>query len=213
MNKEKLMQAGLTAEQAEAVLKMHKEFIDGSYVTKESFNAELDKIKDLKGEIEKRDGQIAELGKFKGDADALSAKVGDLEKKNAADKQAYELKLKQQSEMFELKQHLTGKVIDPDDVIGKLEMDKLVFNQEGKLVAGLDVQLEAIKKSKPHWFPQEGTGGEKGGAQGWQFTGITPQDGKGGGDQNDDSSFGKQLAQQRLGSNKVIEKAAEHYFK
>lgn len=212
MNKQELMAAGLTEAQADAVLALHAKALDGNYVTKAVFNAELDKVKIANEEIKARDAQIATLGAFKGTAEELQAKVDKLTQDNIVAKAEADKKIEQIIQDNELKASLVGKVIDADDVIGKLDKSKLVF-KENKLVAGLEEQLTELKQSKPHWFPQEKADDK--GPQGWNILGSKPVEGddqKGKGQADDPAEFGKQLAQMQLSGTTAAQKASELYF-
>lgn len=211
MNKEQLLQAGLTSEQADAVLKMHAQVLDGNYVSKAVFNAEIEKVKLANDEIKARETQIAELGKFKGTAEELAAKVTKLEQDNILAKSEAEKKIEQLMQANELKFALTGKVLDVEDVLGKLDVTKLVF-KDGKLIAGLEEQLVELKKAKPHWFPKEEDGADKK-PSGWIF-GNSPQEGGDSTKKSDDpGEFGRQLAQKQLESSTAAKKSADNYFK
>lgn len=209
MTKEQLMAAGLTEEQANAVLKLHKDSIDGNYVPKVTFEAERDKVKKLDEEVKTRDTQIAELGKFKGTAEDLQKKVSDLEKDNKEAKEKFDADIQKLSQESAVRTELTGKVIDIDDVLPKLDFAKISF-KEGKIEKGLTEQLDELKKAKPHYFPADTQTPPKG----WIF-GTPPKEGNEGGTDNKDSAseFGKQLAQLRTSGDTIAAKAADHYFK
>ena len=95
MTLETLVKAGLTEEQAKAVLKLHKDAIDGNYVPKATFEAEREKLKTANETIADRDKQITELGKFKGTAEELQQKVNTLTQENSNAKTEDEKKLKE----------------------------------------------------------------------------------------------------------------------
>jgi len=212
MNLEALISLGLTKEQAESALKFHKEAIDGHYVPKATFEAERVSSKALKQQIEDRDKQITELGKFKGTTEELTAKVTDLEKKNkeAADKHALELKGVIQDAA--LRSELSALVHDAEDVISKLNRDTIVF-KEGKIETGLKEQLENLKKSKPHYFKEEQKK-DAGLPEGWSPFGKTPNEG---GEEksklNEAANFGAELAKAKTVGETAAAKAADIYFK
>lgn len=156
MFRDVLIEAGFTAELADKIVALHKKEIDGNFVPKVTFNAELEKVKAANAEIAKRDEQIAELGKFTGTVEQLQQQVTSLTTKNENDRREYEEKLKRQTEDFALTSYLSDKVYNPDDVISKLDRSKLVFS-EGKVVAGLVEQMAAIKNVSPHYFKPEDT--------------------------------------------------------
>lgn len=208
--KEQLIAAGLTAEQADQVLKMHKDAIDGNYIPKATFEAERDKVKNLNTEVENRDKQIKELGTFKGTAEELQKKVTDLEGANKAAKDEYDAKLLKLTQESAVKAGIIESVVDVDDVMPKLDFGKIKF-KDGKIESGLTEQLDELKKTKPHYFKQET---KPGNPAGWIF-GKTPNDGK---DttppaDNKQALFGKQLAEAQLNGMGTSKKAQDYYFK
>jgi len=211
MTKEALIAAGLTEEQAIKVLALHQSSIDGNYIPKVTFEAERDKVKTLNTQITDRDKQIAELGSFKGTAEQLQAKVTALEASNktASDKFAAYL-LKAQQEVT-IRMEILNKVVDVDDVLPKLDITKVVF-KDGKIESGLTEQLDTLKKAKPHYFKEEGTGGTK--PNGWTLLGNThPAGSDDKGTKSEAELFGIALAKQKQDAAGVAAKAADHYFK
>lgn len=218
MTHEELVALGVAEDIAPKILALHKKAIDGVYVPKVTFEAERTKVKELGEQVATRDTQIAELGKFKGTAEELTTKVATLETENATAKTNYENSLKEQSEKAAIRFALIGKVIDPEDVVDKIDRTKLVFDND-KVKSGLDDQLTELKKAKPHFFPaeKEESAGSNGFPKGWIF-GDTPPDGA---DQNDGktnntdpaAAFGATLAKMGVTSQTAAQKAAEHYFK
>lgn len=217
MTKEQLIAQGLTEAQADAVLKLHKEAIDGNYVPKATFEAERQKLKDANAQIEERDKQIKELGKFKGTAEELQAKVAELEEANKTSTQEYQKKLEELEKDYAIRAEIIDSVIDPEDVIPKLDKTLLVF-KDGKIVSGLKEQLDALKQSKPHYFKQEQKSNEWNKFSGFNFFGKTPPESKAPDSQTSDSlsreaEFGKLLAQTRMhGMQSVLENGQKAYF-
>lgn len=214
MNRESLIAAGFTEEQATKIMQMHQQAIDGNYVPKATFEAEREKSKNLTTQLADRDKQITELGTFKGTAEQLQNKVADLEKQNKEAKERYDADLLQAQKDAAIRIDIAGSVIDPDDVIPKLDQSKIVF-KDGKIESGLTDQLDELKKSKPHYFKTE----EKGSGSlpnGWLF-GTTPPDssdgGKGGDQKTDAQKFGEMLAASKISGATAAEKAADTYFK
>jgi hypothetical protein len=156
MTKEQLIAAGLTEQQADAVLKLHKDSIDGNYIPKTTFDAERNKVKELDQQVKDRDKQITELGTFKGTAEELTKKVSELETKNKTDKDAADARVTQLEQDYLIKSEIGSIVYDADDVMSKLDKTKIVF-KDGKIVAGLKEQADELKKSKPHYFKPDQT--------------------------------------------------------
>lgn len=80
MTKEQLMAMGLTEEQANKVM----ESLNGNFVTKARFDEVNTAKKQLETDIKTRDGQLEELKKSTGDAEALKKTITDLQTANAA---------------------------------------------------------------------------------------------------------------------------------
>lgn len=214
MNRESLIAAGLTEEQANTVIKMHQDAINGNYVPKATFNAERETVKNLQIQVSDRDKQIKELGAFKGTAEELQTKVSELEKQNKADKQKFEADLLQAQKDAAIRFDIASAVIDPDDVLPKLDQSKIVF-KDGKIESGLTEQLDELKQSKPHYFKQEQTKNDNP-PSGWNIFGKTPaegSDGKGTEQKSDAQKFGEFLANSKMSGSNAAAKAADAYFK
>lgn len=214
MNKESLIAAGFTEEQATKIMQMHQKAIDGNYVPKATFEAEREKSKNLTAQVADRDKQITELGAFKGTAEQLQTKVADLEKQNKEAKDKFDADLLQAQKDAAIRFDIASSVIDPDDVLPKLDQSKIVF-KDGKIVSGLTEQLDELKKSKPHYFKTEKKDPE-GIPQGWLFGKTPPESGdddKSGGKKSEAELFGEMLASSKLSGTTAAEKAAETYFK
>lgn len=217
MTKEQLIAAGLSPDQADAVLKMHTASIDGNYIPKATFEVERDKVKTLTADIATRDTQIKELGAFKGTAEQLQTKVTELETKNTADKATYDAKLTEITNNAVITAELQGKVHDVGDVISKLDFSKIVF-KDGKVASGFTEQVETLKKEKPHYFTEQKATTDQSGMfpPGFVVGGKAPAEStkqepaaKG----SDASEFGKALANFNLQGASSAVKAEDHYFK
>lgn len=211
MTREQLIAAGLTEAQADAILKLHKESIDGNYVPKATFEAEREKVKNLNTEVSNRDTQIKELGKFKGTAEELETRVKELETANATAKADFDQQLKEITQKSIITSQISDMVVDVEDVIPKLDFSKISF-KEDKIESGLQEQLDALKQTKPHYFKTEKQ--ETPAPKGWVF-GKTPAEGNEDtkGADNEFVAFGKQLAQTKVANSDVAKKVAENYFK
>jgi hypothetical protein len=212
MRLEDLLKEGLTEEQAQRVLKLHKDAIDGNFVPKATFEAERTKVKTANETIADRDNQIAELGKFKGTAEELQAKVNQLTADNDSAKQEYEKRLKEVEEEWAIRASVTDLVHSVDDIMPKLDRTKLTF-KDGKVVAGLVEQMDEIKKTSPHYFKEAPSGGDKGLPGGWHPFGKSPDESKGQGGADSAAEFGKSLAKAQSQGISATQKASEIYFK
>ena len=90
MTKEKLLEWGLTEEQANKVM----EGLNGSFVTKSRFNEVNTELTNAKNTIKERDTQLETLKKSTGDTEALQDQITQLQTDNANQKKAHEAELK-----------------------------------------------------------------------------------------------------------------------
>jgi hypothetical protein len=207
MTKEQLLAAGFTEEQATNILKLHKEAIDGNYVPKHRFDEVNTELKTTKEQVIERDKQITELKKFEGDSKALQEKISELEAANAAKDKEYKANLalerKKNAIKLALLEDENGKPYDVDMVMGLFNLEQIVIDEAtGKISSGFKEQNDAIRKEKAFLFsPKEDANkGGEGKPAGWKPAGTPPADGdKGGGGADPSVSFGKSLAQIKLG--------------
>lgn len=210
MNEEQLKALGLEADVITKVLKIHKDSIDGNYVPKATFEAERENVKTLKTQITERDTQITELTKFKGTNEELQKQLNDYKTKNEELKANSEKEIAKVKKENLLKFELKDQVIDVDDVLPKLNMDNIVFEND-TIKSGLKEQLDDLRKSKPHYFAQQD---DKNKNTGWKPFGTPPtESGKEPDKVAPDVDFAKQLAQAKNATVQASQKALETYFK
>lgn len=209
MKLEDLIAAGLTQEQAEKVLKMHKDAIDGNYVPKATFEAERAKTKTANETIAERDKQIEELGKFKGDNEQLTKKVEELTRQNEESAKKHKEEMEKKDQDVAIRAAIGDKVYCADDVIPLLDMTKIVF-KDGKVVAGLVEQMDEIKKTRPHYYKPESQNHLP---NGWNMFNRTPDQSAQFDKPDSDAEFGKMLAKQAQHSMEPQQKASQIYFK
>ena len=187
MTKEKLMEWGLTEEQANKVM----EGLNGSFVTKARFNEVNTELTKAKTTITERDGQLEALKKSGADATALQEQITQLQadnKKKDAD-HAAELKALKISNAVELA--LTGAKAKNTvavkallaDVIAKAELVedgtvKGLDDEVKKLVEGKDTAFlfdkATEKKFKGAKSAEKGDGGGDGSMTLEKFRGLSP---------------------------------------
>lgn len=90
MTKEKLLEWGLTEEQATKVM----EGLNGSFVTKTRFNEVNTELTKAKATIMERDGQLETLKQASGDTKALQDQITQLQADNAQQKKTHEAEIK-----------------------------------------------------------------------------------------------------------------------
>lgn len=215
MTKQQLIDAGLTEAQADAVLKIHKDTLDGSFVAKHRFDEVNTELKATKDQVKERDEQLKDLKKLEGDAQAFQTKIAELETANAEKDKTYNETLATERKKTAIKLQLlsdeTGKPHDVDMVLGLFDLSKITVDEAtGALTGGYKEQRESLAKEKAFLFAQkeqQSTGGQPGGH--WKPIGTEPKDGGQGAGSDTASSFGKGLAQMKLGMMGVNKQSTE----
>ena len=150
MTKEKLLEWGLTEEQATKVM----EGLNGSFVTKARFNEVNTELTAAKNTIKERDTQLETLKKASGDTKALQDQITQLQADNKKkdDDHAAELKKLKISNAVELalssaraKNNIAVKALLAD-FIGKAEL------AEDGTVKGLDAEVKKLVEGKETAF-------------------------------------------------------------
>ena len=206
MTREQLLALGFTEEQVTNILKVHKETIDGSYVPKHRFDEVNGELTQSKEQVKERDTQIKELKKFEGDSKALQDKITELETANSDKDKEYQsnlaLERKKNAIRLSLLEDENGKPHDAEMVMGLFNLEQVLIDEAtGKITSGYKEQNEALRKEKAFLFGEKqpaGGGDDK--KPGISIKGQTPPDGSGGQGGTDPSvSYGKSLAQIKLG--------------
>ena len=184
MTKEKLMEWGLTEEQANKVM----EGLNGSFVTKARFNEVNTELSAAKKTIGERDAQLETLKKASGDTQALQDQITQLQADNKKkdEDHANELKALKIGNAVELA--LTGAKAKNNTAVRALLADYLkdAKIEDGKVVAKVNnesitlaAKIEAMKKDANTDFLFGSTGAK---LTGWKpgdpDTGRKPGEGK-----------------------------------
>ncbi|MEH6941520.1 phage scaffolding protein [Bacillus sp. JJ722] len=151
MNKEQLVAIGLTEEQADKVIAGF-----GTMIPKSRLDDKIQEAKDLKIELDKRDGQLAELKKI--DVDGLKTKIDELQSTNETTKIEYEGKLQAKDFNFALERALhDAKAKNPKAVRALLNTEAITLDGENLL--GLSDQLEKLKETEDYLFESDNLSG------------------------------------------------------
>lgn len=150
MTKEKLMEWGLTEEQANKVM----EGLNGSFVTKARFNEVNTELTSAKNTIKERDTQLETLKKASGDTQALQDQITQLQADNKKkdDDHAAELKNLKISNAVELA--LTGAKAKNNTAVKALLagfIEKAELTEDGT-VKGLDDEIKKLVEGKDTAF-------------------------------------------------------------
>ena len=184
MNKEQLLAAGLTEEQAQAVLDGF-----GQMIPKASFDEVNSAKNNLETQVYDYEQQLNGLkDKAKGHED-LQAEITRLQNEHQESKTQYEQQLQDERLGTAIKLALAGKVQDMDIVAGLLDKEKIELDEKGAVKGGLDDQLTTLKESKSFLFVPEKEEKKP------TLRGVNPAGGEGGagGELSTGSAFAKEL--------------------
>lgn len=146
MTKEKLMEWGLTEEQATKVM----EGLNGSFVTKARFNEVNTELTKAKATIQERDTQLETLKKSGADAAALQEQITQLQADNAAKDQAHAEEIQKIKMDNALEKALTdAKAINPATVKPLLAafLEKADLDDDGT-IRGLADEIGKLAKAE-----------------------------------------------------------------
>jgi TolA-binding protein len=150
MTKEKLMEWGLTEEQANKVM----EGLNGSFVTKSRFNEVNTELTNAKNTIKERDTQLETLKKSTGDTKALQDQITQLQTDNANQKKAHEAELKALKIGNAVDMALTGAKAKNNTAVKALMADFLAKAElaDDGTVKGLDDEIGKLTKGEDTAF-------------------------------------------------------------
>lgn len=146
MKKEQLMELGLTEEQATKVIAIHKETLDGNFVSKDRFNEVNEAKNNLDKQLKERDGQLEALKKSSGDNEELKNQIASLQKENEDTKKRYEEQIADRDFQDMLKESIAGmNGKNAKAITALLDLDTLKAskNQKEDIAAALKSLTEA----------------------------------------------------------------------
>lgn len=159
MTKEKLLEWGLTEEQATKVM----EGLNGSFVTKARFNEVNTELTTAKNTIKERDTQLETLKKSTGDTKALQDQITQLQTDNANQKKAHEAELKALKIGNAVDMALTGAKAKNNTAVKALMADFLAKAElaDDGTVKGLGDEIKKLVEGKDTAFLFEKSTGTK----------------------------------------------------
>lgn len=159
MTKEKLLEWGLTEEQATKVM----EGLNGSFVTKSRFNEVNTELTNAKNTIKERDTQLETLKKSTGDTKALQDQITQLQTDNANQKKAHEAELKALKISNAVDMALTGAKAKNNTAVKALMADFLAKAElaDDGTVKGLGDEIKKLVEGKDTAFLFEKSTGTK----------------------------------------------------
>ena len=150
MTKEKLLEWGLTEEQAAKVM----EGLNGSFVTKARFNEVNTELTKAKATITERDAQLETLKQASGDTKALQDQITQLQADNAEQKKKHEAEMKAQRIESAVEMALTTAKAKNNTAVRALMADfisKAEITEDGT-VKGLDDEVKKLVGGKDTAF-------------------------------------------------------------
>lgn len=151
MNEKKLLELGLTEEQAKAVLEGYK-----GYVPLERFNEVNEAKKNAESLVAERDKQIESLKKSAGDNEALKAEIEKLQGENKAAKEKYDSDIKTLKINNAIDSALTtagAKNLKAARAL--IDFEKIKIDAEG--VKGVEEQIKALVSDESTSFMFKGS--------------------------------------------------------
>ena len=149
MNKEQLLAAGLTEEQAQAVLDGF-----GQMVPKMRLDEKIKELKDAQVAIADRDTQLEDLKPKAAGNEALLEQIQKLQDENKTAAEKYQAELAETQRTFALDSALKdAKVHNTKAVKALLDSEKIKLN--GDALEGLEEQLASLKESDAYLFATE----------------------------------------------------------
>lgn len=149
MNKEKLVELGLSEEQADAVIKGY-----GIMIPKSRLDEKIEELNTANDTIKERDKQIAKLGKAAEGNEELQKQITDLTEANKKAADEYAAALAKKDYDVALDRALTvSKAKNLKALTALLDLDKVKL--EGETLTGLDEQITALKESDAYLFEAE----------------------------------------------------------
>ena len=150
MNKEDLLNLGLSEEQAEKVLSANVEQLKG-FIPKHRFDEVNTTKKDLESQIADRDKQLEELKKNNKDNEELQNTIKQLQESNKMAQEEYQANLSKIKLDNAVDIALNGaKAKNIKAVKALLDMDKVKFENEA--LSGLEEQLKALQEAEDSKF-------------------------------------------------------------
>ncbi len=126
---------------------------DGSYISAENHAAVKGQAEAAEKTLQSVAGVLKDLGAT-GDAKNLAADVlkvkGDVE----ALQNGHAAEMAKLQKTTALKLGLGANVHDPDDIISRLDLEKIELDESGKLKSDLDELVKPIRESKPYLFKE-----------------------------------------------------------
>jgi uncharacterized protein YigA (DUF484 family) len=155
MLKDLLLENGFTEDQIKTIISNINSSQD--YVPKATFNAELEKVRNLKADILNRDDQLKALNDKVGDNENLQKEIKRLQDENTKAKKDYNDNIKRMQKDIAIASKYGDSVYNIDDIKRNFNYDKITLNEKGEIIDGFEAQDIAIREKYPHYFKTQTT--------------------------------------------------------
>jgi hypothetical protein len=139
------------------------------FVPKARYNDLAVTKRKLERDIADRDRRLEELARSVSLGEALKTQLAQLQAAYASAQEKHAAELKDLRLQTAIKLALAGKVHDPDLVAGLLDQSRIELDDAGRIIAGFDEQIEALRESKAFLFVRESPAGH-----GFSLRGVKP---------------------------------------
>lgn len=147
MTLEQLVAMGMNEDVAKKVIEEHQKTIKDQYIPISRFNEVNEAKKQLETDLKGRDKQLKDLGSKVKDNEDLTKQINELQEANKKSNSDYETKIKNLTLDSSIKMALKDrKFKHPDLLMGKVDREKLVINQDGT-ITGLDEQMKVLEET------------------------------------------------------------------
>ena len=154
MTLEQLMEMGLDEETAKKILKAYQDSIKDQYIPIARFNEVNEEKKELKAQLEERDGQLKELKVKATGNEELTSKITELENLNNQTKKEYETKIAELRKETSIELKLKDEKAKNIKAVKAL-LDLKKVSLEGDSLIGLEEQLKGLKETDPYLFGED----------------------------------------------------------
>lgn len=152
MKKEQLTALGITEEQAEKIVKLHDDEINGAFIPKHRFDTINGEKKKLEEDLKSRDKQLEDLKKSEGDVETLKKQIETLQADNKRAAEEHKAEMEKLKMDGVIENALISAGAKNSKAIRALLNEGNFKLQPDGTVFGLSEALASVQKSDPYLF-------------------------------------------------------------
>jgi len=153
MERQELENLGLTKDQINEVLKLHKGSLNNNFIPKYRFDEINTELKNLKNSLIERDERISSLKALGESNDKLKERVQQLESKNLEMDNNFKKMLVEEKKKHAVKNEINkNRPYDIDMVFNLIKFDDVELDEVGNIKTGLENQIKELKEKKSFLF-------------------------------------------------------------